>query len=103
DPNSTIGETPASGVLEDGVGCTAGLPSGIGFVAHTATNTFVIDGAPSGAEAGCWAIHVTASNGNFPDGAQTFILNVDTAPAITSSSSAGWSTGSTGSLAVTTT
>ncbi|MGH9081812.1 MAG: Ig-like domain repeat protein, partial [Acidimicrobiales bacterium] len=103
DPNSTISDAAASGVTENGVSCTAGLPGGIGFVASTATNTFVINGAPSVSEAGCWAITITASNGNSPNATQTFILNVDRAPAITSGSTAGWSTGSSASFTVSTT
>ena len=99
--DATITHASAGSVTQNGATCTAGLPSGMGFTA-TDDNSFTIEGTPSVSAGGCYAIDVTAANG---DGSaiQQVIVEVAQVPSFTSATSVGWATGSTGSFTVDTT
>jgi large repetitive protein len=75
------------------------LPAGLTF--NSATGT--LSGTPAAGTGGTYAITFTAANGVAPAATQSFILTVDTAPAITSADSATFTAGTAGSFAVTAT
>ena len=98
---SSITQSGASGVTENGVACTAAVPSGMGFVGY-GNNTFVIDGATNVHADGCYAITVTATNAN-GTAHQQLILNENQAPTVTSAGNTAMATGATGSFTFTST
>ena len=99
-PEPTMTDATASGVTDGGVACTAGLPSGMGFVGY-ADGHFIVTGTPQVTAGGCYAITVTATN-TYGTATQQVIVTVAQAPALTSAASAAWATGSAGSATITT-
>jgi hypothetical protein len=65
--------------------------------------TATLAGTPAAGSAGSYPITITASNGVSPNATQSFTLNVNAAPAITSGSSTTFATGHAGSFTVTST
>jgi hypothetical protein len=80
---------------------TGALPSGVTFL-DNGNGTGTLSGTPAGGTGGTYAITFTAANGIPPNGVQTFTLNVNQAPAITSAASTTLSIGVAGSFTVTT-
>ena len=80
---------------------TGALPNGLSFV-DNGNGTATISGTPAVGSGGTYALALDASNGFTPDATQTLTLTVDEAPAITSSSTAIFTTGAAGSFTVTT-
>jgi hypothetical protein len=72
------------------------LPSGVTFNAGTGT----LSGTPAAGTGNLYTLTFTASNGVQPDAVQTFTLPVDEAPAITSPTSASFTTGAPGTHTV---
>jgi large repetitive protein len=88
---------PAAALSESGP-----LPSGVNFV-DNGNGTATLSGDPGGSPQD-YAITITASNGVSPDATQSFTLTVSNAaqaPTITSSPSATFTAGSSGSFTVT--
>jgi large repetitive protein len=77
------------------------LPAGVTFVANP-DGTGTLSGTPAAGTGGTHAVTFTASNGVLPNATQTFTLNVNQAPAITSAASATFTIGAAGSFTVTT-
>ena len=81
---------------------TAGaLPAGVTFVAN-ADGTGTLSGTPAAGTGGAHTLTFTAANGVPPDATQTFTLNINEAPAITSEATATFTIGTPGSFPVTT-
>jgi hypothetical protein len=105
-PNSTtfvVGQkntfaVTASGTPTPTITQTAALPAGITF--DTTTNTLKGDGTEA---AGTYTLSFKASNGIAPDATQTFTLQVNQAPSITSADHTIFTLGQKGSFTVTAT
>ncbi len=80
---------------------TGTLPSGVTFV-DTGNGTAKISGTPAANTGGTYNLVITASNGVNP-ATQDFTLTVNQAPAITSSASTTFTTGTAGTFTVTAT
>ena len=78
------------------------LPGGVTFT-DNGNGTATISGTPAAGSGGTYPLPLTASNGVSPDAQQTFTLNVDQPPAITSADSTTFTTGLQDSFTVTTT
>ena len=78
------------------------LPSGVTFV-DNGDGTATLAGTPAPGTGGTYVLTITAANGQYPDAAQSFTLTVNQAPAITSADSTTFTTGMSGTFAVTTT
>ena len=81
---------------------TGSLPSGVTFT-DNGDGTATLAGVPAFGTGGTYPLTLTAHNSSGPDATQSFTLTVDQAPAITSAGSTGFSVGSLGTFAVTTT
>jgi Putative Ig domain/Bacterial Ig domain/FG-GAP-like repeat/FG-GAP repeat len=77
------------------------LPSGVTF-ADNGNGTGTLSGTPAAGTGGAHALTFIAANGVLPDATQSFTLNVNQAPAITSAASATFTIGVAGSFTVTT-
>ncbi|MGC1583875.1 MAG: choice-of-anchor D domain-containing protein [Candidatus Acidiferrales bacterium] len=73
------------------------LPSGVTLN----TDTGILGGAPATGTGGVYPLTLTASNGVNPNATQSFTLNVNEEPVITSASATTFSLGSAGSFTVT--
>ena len=93
----TTSGVPTPGLTESGA-----LPSGVTFV-DNGDGTATLAGTPAAGTGGVYTLTITASNGIAPDATQSFTLTVDEAPAITSSASTTFTTGTAGTFTVTTT
>ena len=82
------------------LGETGGLPTGVTFT-DNGNGTATLSGTPTGAP-GPYTLTLTASNGVAPNAQQTYTLDVDAAPAITSAPAAAFVEGSAGTFDVTT-
>ena len=82
------------------VSMTGTLPAGVTFTVG-ANGTGALSGTPT--QTGAFALTFTATNGIAPDATQSFTLQVDAAPTITSGSSATFVVGSAGNFAITAT
>jgi hypothetical protein len=80
----------------------AALPAGVTFV-DNGNGTGTLSGTPAAGTAGAYAFTFTATNGTPPSASQTFTLNVNAPPAITSANTATFTVGAPGSFTVTTT
>lgn len=80
---------------------TGSLPPGVTF-ADNGNGTATLSGTPTGASSGPYVFTITANNGINPNATQTFTLNVNKAPAITSAATTTFTVGSPGSFTVTT-
>ncbi len=78
------------------------LPNGVTFV-NNGNGTATLAGTPGPSTGGTYPITTKATNGVGNPATQSFILTVDQAPAITSSDTASFTTGSSNSFSVTTT
>jgi hypothetical protein len=78
------------------------LPAGVTFV-DNGTGTGTLSGTPAAGTAGSYALTFTAANGALPNAVQSFTLNVEEAPAITSVNSTTFTVGAPGTFTVTTT
>jgi|GEM_PF-728205 len=88
---------PIAAVTESG-----GLPGGVTFTDnHDGTAT--IAGTPGASAGASYALTLTGNNGLGANATQSFTLTVDQAPAFTSVSSATFTTGTAGSITITTT
>ena len=85
---------PAPTVTESGT-----LPSGVKFT-NNGNGTATLSGTPASNTGKTYSIRFTASNGVGTSATQSFTLTVNQAPAITSSSSAGFTVGIGGSFTV---
>ena len=93
---TTTGDSPPS--LSDG-GAT--LPSGVTFV-DNGNGTATLAGTPGAGTGGAYTFTITAHNGSSPDATQSFTLDVDQAPAVTSANATTFTVGTNGSFTVTT-
>lgn len=75
---------------------TGALPSGVTF-----TSAGLLSGTPAAGTGGSYPITVTASNGVSPNATQSFTLNVDQAPSITSVNNTTFKVGTAGSFTTT--
>jgi hypothetical protein len=80
---------------------TGALPSGLVWTSK-GNGRATITGQPADGSEGVYVLSLVASNGDKPNARQNFTLSVDQAPAITSNSSATFTTGTAGSFTVTT-
>ncbi len=80
---------------------TGALPNGLSFI-DNGNGTATLSGTPAVGADGVYSLALDASNGFTPDATQTLTLTVDEAPAITSSSTATFTTGAAGSFTITT-
>jgi large repetitive protein len=78
------------------------LPTGVTFV-DNGNGTATLSGTPAAGTAGAYAFTLTAANGVTPDATQSFTLNVNAPPAITSANTATFTVGTASSFTVTTT
>ncbi len=83
-----------------GITSTSTLPGGV-TLTDNANGTATLAGTPT--ENGVFTLDLTAANGVSPDAAQTFILTVNEAPAITSAASTSFMVGTAGTFTITTT
>jgi hypothetical protein len=81
---------------------TGTLPTGVTFV-DNGNGTGTLSGTPAAGTAGSYPLTFTASNGVLPNATQSFTLNVQQAPAITSLDNATFTVGTPGTFTVTTT
>jgi len=79
---------------------TGTLPSGLTFT-DNGDGTATLAGTPAGGTAGAHVITIGAANGTLPNASQSFTINVNQAPAITSAASATFTVGTAGNFAVT--
>jgi hypothetical protein len=91
----------ASGYTTPAITESGALPSGLSFT-DNGNGTATITGTPAAGSGGSYPITITATN-QLGTTSQTFTLNVDEAPAITSADTAAAVTGSAFSFQVTTT
>lgn len=91
----------AAGTPTPALSITGALPSGVTFL-DNGNGTGTLSGTPAAGTAGARVITITASNGVLPNGTQTFTLNVNEGPAITSAASTTFFVGAAGSFSVTT-
>jgi hypothetical protein len=94
---TTAGVPGATALSESGV-----LPKGVTFV-DNGDGTATLAGSPTTGSGGIYVIALTASNDVSSQTTQSFTLNVDQAPAISSASGAVFAVGQAGSFTVTTT
>ena len=80
---------------------TGTLPSGVNFV-DNGNGTATLSGTPAAGAGGSYPLTISASNGNSPNASQSFTLNVNQVPSITSASSTTFTDGTAGSFTVTT-
>jgi hypothetical protein len=80
---------------------TGNLPSGVTFK-DNGDGTATLAGKPTSGTAGAYPITITAHNGGTPDATQSFTLDVNDAPQITSAASAIFSAGGANSVTITT-
>jgi large repetitive protein len=78
------------------------LPTGVHFT-DNADGTATLGGTPAAGSGGIYVVTLGATNGISPDATQTFTLTVDEAPTITSTDTAQFTVGTSGSTLVTTT
>ncbi|HVX11311.1 MAG TPA: TIGR03118 family protein [Pirellulales bacterium] len=81
---------------------TGALPSGVTFV-DNGNGTATLSGTPAAGTGGAYTLAIKASNAAGPDFTQSFVLDVDQGPAITSASTASFNVGTAGSFTITTT
>jgi hypothetical protein len=82
---------------------TDNLPAGSGITFHdNGDGTGTISGTPAAGTGGGYTLNITANNGIPPNGTQTFTLNVNQAPSITSPDHATFSVGKLNVFTVTT-
>ncbi|MGB7052029.1 MAG: putative Ig domain-containing protein, partial [Acidimicrobiales bacterium] len=93
----TTAGTPTAAITE-----TGSLPSAVTFV-DNGNGTATMSGTPTSGTGGSYRITITAGNGISPNAAQSFTLNVDQAPTITSADNTTLAVGSAGTFTVTTT
>jgi dolichol kinase len=92
----TTGGDPTAALSESGA-----LPSGVTFT-DNGDGTATLAGTPASGTGGSYPITITADNGVSPDATQSFTLNVDEAPSITSSNNTTFGSGTAGTFTVTT-
>jgi hypothetical protein len=93
---TTVG-IPAAAITEVGA-----LPGGVTFV-DNGNGTATLSGTPGGGAAGSYPLTITANNGVSTPASQSFTLNVNQGPAITTGNSTTFTIGSQGSFTVLTT
>ena len=87
---------PIPAIMESGA-----MPSGVTLIDnHNGTAT--LSGTPAAGTGGVYTFQITASNGIGSTAAQSFILTVDEAPAITSANAATFTVNTPGSFTITT-
>jgi hypothetical protein len=91
-----------SGIPTPSVSETGALPSGVTFV-DNGDGTATLSGTPAAGTSGAYPLTITAANGVGTNATQSFTLNVDQAPAITSGDATTFVVGSAGTFSVTTT
>ncbi len=92
----------AGGWPKPALSASGALPSGVTFT-DNGDGTATLAGTPAAGTGGAYPLTITASNGVGPDAVQSFTLNVDQAPAITSANAATFTVGTPGTFTVTTT
>jgi FG-GAP-like repeat/RTX calcium-binding nonapeptide repeat (4 copies)/Putative Ig domain len=83
------------------LGETGTLPAGLSFTANS-NGTAFISGTAAPGSGGEYTVTLSAANGIAPNASQTFTINVDQAPAITSADVATFFTGTAGSFTIAT-
>ena len=99
-PNSFTMTTtgyPTNSLTESGT-----LPSGMTFI-DNGNDTATLSGTPTAGQSGTYVLDLTASNGAGTNATQTFNLVIDQPPAITSSPTTTFTTGTPGTFTITTT
>ena len=91
----------ATGTPTPAIALTGSIPSGVTYT-DNGNGTATLGGTPSAGTGGTYVLTFTASNGVPPNGTQSFTLNVNEAPAITSAANATFTTGINSSFTVTT-